>query len=83
VATQNKTLEPFSINYLHDNPGARYTPKRLGRGPGSGKGSSSIYLEKHADEESKDRNHVQEVVLTFDSKVVKLLSKKDFQNTAE
>jgi len=32
------SLEPFSINYLHDNPGARYYPKKLGRGRASGKG---------------------------------------------
>ena len=36
--TQSQKLLPFSINHLHDNPGARYTAKRLGRGPGSGKG---------------------------------------------
>lgn len=38
VPTQSSILEPFSINYLHDNPGARYYPKKLGRGRASGKG---------------------------------------------
>lgn len=38
VPTQNSYLEPFSINNLHDNPGAKYYPKKLGRGPGSNKG---------------------------------------------
>ena len=42
VPTQSDKLEPFTINYLHDNPGARYTAKRLGRGPASNKGYSCI-----------------------------------------
>ena len=39
--TQSPKLLPFSINNLHDNPGARYSAKKLGRGPASGKGYSS------------------------------------------
>ena len=46
VPTQSSKLEPFSINYLHDNPGSRYTPKKLGRGSGSGKGYFSIDIAK-------------------------------------
>lgn len=42
VPTQSLKMEPFSINYLHNNPGSTYTPKRLGRGPGSNKGYSPI-----------------------------------------
>ena len=29
------------LNELHDNPGANKTKKRIGRGPGSGKGKTS------------------------------------------
>lgn len=36
--TQAPVLQPFAINYLHDNPGARREAKIVGRGPGSGKG---------------------------------------------
>jgi hypothetical protein len=43
VPTQRPTLEPFSINYLRDNPGAKYSPKLLGRGPGSNKGYHFSY----------------------------------------
>ena len=50
VPTQSDKLEPFSINYLHDNPGARYTAKRLGRGPASNKGYECGYKEKHRGE---------------------------------
>lgn len=50
VPTQASYLEPFSINYLHDNPGSRRWPKIVGRGPGSGKGYSISDVEKHAGE---------------------------------
>ena len=33
-------LMPFTINHLWDNPGARKKAKRVGRGPGSGKGKT-------------------------------------------
>ena len=32
---------PFTINNLWDNPKAKRIPKRLGRGPGTGKGKTS------------------------------------------
>lgn len=38
VPTQSTIMEPFSINKLHDNPGATRNSKIVGRGPGSGKG---------------------------------------------
>jgi hypothetical protein len=82
VPTQNKTLEPFSINCLHDNPGARYTPKRLGRGPGSGKGLYSVNLGRRVGEESRDRNLDLGVVLTFGLRVDRLRSRKDCPNMA-
>lgn len=34
-------LLPFTPNNLWDNPGARKWAKRVGRGPGSGKGKTS------------------------------------------
>lgn len=82
VPTQSKILEPFSINCLHDNPGARYTAKKLGRGPASGKGSSSVYLEKHVEEELRDRDHDREEALMFALKEDRLPCKRDFLNMA-
>lgn len=46
VPTQRPTMEPFSINHLRDNPGSRYTPKELGRGPASGKGYHFPHIER-------------------------------------
>lgn len=40
IPTQASTITPFSIQFLHDNPGSTRKPKKLGRGPGSGKGYS-------------------------------------------
>lgn len=36
--TALKEFKPITINSLADNPGSRRVPKKLGRGPGSGKG---------------------------------------------
>lgn len=33
-------LAPFTPNSIYDNPGARRKAKRVGRGPGSGKGKT-------------------------------------------
>jgi hypothetical protein len=41
VITHRNELLPFTPNNLWDNPKSRRTPKRLGRGPGSGKGKTS------------------------------------------
>eukprot|EP01015_Nassula_variabilis_P013691 TRINITY_DN2127_c0_g1_i5.p1 TRINITY_DN2127_c0_g1~~TRINITY_DN2127_c0_g1_i5.p1 ORF type:complete len:299 (+),score=41.88 TRINITY_DN2127_c0_g1_i5:125-1021(+) len=41
IPTHREELLPFTISNLWDNPGAKRTPKRLGRGPGSGKGKTS------------------------------------------
>ena len=38
LPTQASIMLPYSINYLHDNKGAVRYPKKIGRGPGSGKG---------------------------------------------
>ena len=35
------TLQPMTVNHLCNNPGAFKKAKRLGRGPGSGKGKTS------------------------------------------
>jgi hypothetical protein len=38
LLTEASIMLPYSINYLHDNKGAVRYPKKIGRGPGSGKG---------------------------------------------
>ena len=38
IPTQGPVLTPFTIQNLHDNPGATRKVKDLGRGPGNGKG---------------------------------------------
>ena len=38
VPTHRGNIFSMPINSLHDNPGARYEPKRVGRGPASNKG---------------------------------------------
>jgi hypothetical protein len=38
LPTEASIMLPYSINYLHDNKGAVRYPKKIGRGPGSGKG---------------------------------------------
>jgi hypothetical protein len=38
LPTESDFMLPYSINFLHDNKGAVRFPKRVGRGPGSGKG---------------------------------------------
>lgn len=38
LPTEASIMLPYSINYLHDNKGAIRYPKKIGRGPGSGKG---------------------------------------------
>ena len=38
---EKQTLLPFTPNNLWDNPGARRTRKRIGRGPGSGLGKTA------------------------------------------
>lgn len=38
IPTQASFLKPFDISNLNDNLGSAKTTKRLGRGPGSGKG---------------------------------------------
>lgn len=38
MPTQAPIMLPFTPNYLHDNPGSKRYPKKVGRGPGSGKG---------------------------------------------
>lgn len=46
VPTQAPILNPFKLNFLHDNPGARRYAKIVGRGPGSGKGYGLRWLSK-------------------------------------
>ena len=81
VPTQNAKIEPFSINFLYDNPGARYTPKKLGRGPGSGKGYLHLYLVRQVEEAIKVKKHNQEEAPMFVLREVKPQSKKDCPNT--
>lgn len=38
VPTHRGNIFSMPINSLHDNPGARYEAKRVGRGPASNKG---------------------------------------------
>lgn len=42
VPTQSDIMLPYSINYLHDNPGSHRKAKILGRGRASGKGYIQI-----------------------------------------
>lgn len=42
LPTESELMLPYSINFLHDNKGAVRYPKKLGRGPGSGKGYNII-----------------------------------------
>ena len=80
VPTQSSILEPFNINYLHDNPGARYYSKRLGRGRASGKGYTIDNIEKPVVEVIRVTGPEQEAVLTFVLKEVRLPFRKDYLN---
>lgn len=62
IPTHAPIIHPFSINYLHNNPGYRRYPKALGRGPGSGKGYNIINSVKLQEEVSKVKIPDPEVV---------------------
>ncbi len=53
VPTQSSIMLPYTIGNLHDNPGSRRIPKRLGRGPGSGKGYKIVNIEKNSRKRSQ------------------------------
>jgi hypothetical protein len=38
LPTEANFIRPFNVNFLNDNEGAKRFPKRVGRGPASGKG---------------------------------------------
>lgn len=38
IPTETNFMRPFTINFLNDNEGSKRYPKRVGRGPASGKG---------------------------------------------
>lgn len=83
VPTQSSILEPFSINKLHDNPGARYYPKILGRGRASGKGYRLNNAEKLVVGVIKVIGPGKEEVLMFVLKEDKLQFRKGCQNTVK
>lgn len=61
VSTPPKTMEPFKVGFLTNNPGYRRNPKVVGRGPGSGKGYNLHNSVKHQGGDSKVTKQGQEV----------------------